>query len=107
MNATEQSEAIAELEQLRVEFGQLRHQYDRAVKLADDRLEQMKTDRAQAIQWRDEIERLRATMADLQAHRDMLANAIRRLIACYEVSHSKKQRQECLEHARKALDFDA
>ena len=53
------------------------------------------------------LEYARATMADIQAHRDMLAAALRRLFACYEVSHSSKQRQECWEQARKALDFDA
>ena len=53
------------------------------------------------------LEYARETMADLQAHRDMLAAALRRLIAAYEVSHSPKQRQECREQARKALDFDA
>lgn len=53
------------------------------------------------------LEYARETMADLQAHRDMLAAALRRLIAVYEVSHSPKQRQECWEQARKAMDFDA
>ena len=53
------------------------------------------------------LEYARETMADLQAHRDMLAAALHRLIAVYEVSHSPKQRQECWEQARKALDFDA
>lgn len=47
------------------------------------------------------------TMSALQAHRDMLAAALRRLIAAYEVSKSPKHRQECWEQARKALDFDA
>jgi hypothetical protein len=46
----------------------------------------------------------KAAVADLQAHSDMLAAALRRLIAAYEVSHPPKQRQECWEQARKALE---
>ena len=46
------------------------------------------------------------TMADLQAHRDMLAAALQRLIDCYSVSHSPKMRADCWAQAQKALDFD-
>lgn len=53
------------------------------------------------------LEYARETMADLQAHRDMLAAALRRLIDCYSVSHSPKMRADCWAQAQKALDFDA
>ena len=42
-----------------LEIHMLRNALSNAVKLADDRLAQMKADRAQALQWRDEAERLR------------------------------------------------
>ena len=53
------------------------------------------------------LEYARETMADLQAHRDMLAAALRRLLDCYSVSHSPKVRADCWAQAQKALDFDA
>ena len=53
------------------------------------------------------LEHARETMADLQAHRDMLAAAMRRLINCYSESHSPKVRADCWAQAQKALDFDA
>ncbi len=53
------------------------------------------------------LEYARETMADLQAHRDMLAAALRRLIDCYSVSHAPKVRADCWAQAQKALDFDA
>jgi hypothetical protein len=53
------------------------------------------------------LEYARQTMADLQAHRDMLAAALRRLIDCYSVSHSQKVRADCWALAQKALDLDA
>ena len=46
------SDACAEIERLR-------HSLNNAVKLADDRLAQMADDRAQALKWRDEAQRLR------------------------------------------------
>ena len=49
--------AKLEIDRLLIELGQLRHQFDRAVKLSDDRLKQMKTDRAQALRWRDELDK--------------------------------------------------
>ena len=45
------------------ELGPLRHNFDRAIKLADDRLAQMKSDRAEALRWRDRV--ARAPMAIL------------------------------------------
>ena len=45
--------------ELVLEIRKLRNALSNAVKLAEDRLAQMKADRAQALQWRDEAERLR------------------------------------------------
>lgn len=53
------------------------------------------------------LEYAHVAMADIQAHRDMLAAALRRLIDCYSVSHSPKVRADCWSQAQKALDFDA
>jgi hypothetical protein len=39
------------------EIGQLRHALAQSGKLAEDRLQQMKTDRAQALRWRDKLDR--------------------------------------------------
>jgi len=39
------------------EIGQLRHALAQSGKLAEDRLQQMKTDRAQALRWRDQLDR--------------------------------------------------
>lgn len=40
-----------------VEIGQLRHALAQSGKLAEDRLQQMKADRAQALRWRDQLDR--------------------------------------------------
>ena len=39
------------------ELGQLRHALAQSGKLSEDRLQQMKADRAQALRWRDQLDR--------------------------------------------------
>ena len=59
--------------------------------------------RSEASNLMSEIYRLRASLRQLaQAHAQM-ADALRRLIACYEVSHSSADRMDAWTQARSAL----
>ena len=88
--------AARDIEQLRYELGQLSHQFARAVKLADDRLQQMKADRAQALRWRDALDlaltvcRCAARVVDSSAYQGVsdedcdLENAVRNWHAAFD-----------------------